>query len=150
MEKQELIKFLDNIFTPIGFKRKGNNWIINGEEISKIINLQKSQYSNSYYINYGYIIKKLPLNGFVNHVDNRLSSKNELEYRRIVDLLDLEFEISPEERFSELEKLIRNKIISQIESTNNEQDILKILKEKEFLYMIPPNVLEHFNLKVED
>ncbi|WP_156173189.1 DUF4304 domain-containing protein [Chryseobacterium gallinarum] len=46
MEKQELIKFLDSIFIHAGFKRKGNNWVINGDEINKIINQQKYQYSN--------------------------------------------------------------------------------------------------------
>jgi hypothetical protein len=61
MEKKDLIKLLDEIFVPLGFKRKGNNWVLNGDELSKLINLQKSNYSNAFYINYGYIIKGLEL-----------------------------------------------------------------------------------------
>jgi len=37
MEKKDLIKLLDEMFIPIGFKRKGNNWVHNGEIITKII-----------------------------------------------------------------------------------------------------------------
>ena len=35
MEKKDLTKLLDEIFIPIGFKRKGNNWVLNGKEINK-------------------------------------------------------------------------------------------------------------------
>ena len=51
MEKKDLIKLLDEIFVPLGFKRKGHNWVLNGDELSKLINLQKSNYSNAFYIN---------------------------------------------------------------------------------------------------
>ncbi|HEX7868775.1 MAG TPA: DUF4304 domain-containing protein [Chryseobacterium sp.] len=149
MEKKDLITFLDSIFSPIGFKRKGNNWVFNGDEINKIINLQKSQHGNFFYINYGYIINNLPLDGFVNHVDSRLSSQNKIEQQRITELLDLELAIIPSERFSELEKFINEKIINEMTNTNEESDILNVLKQKQFLYMIPPNVLKHFNLKID-
>lgn len=146
MEKKDLIKFLDDIFISIGFKRKGNNWVINGKEINKIINLQKSQYSNAYYLNYGYIINSLPLNGFVNHVDNRLGSKDKEIQIRITNLLNLENDIDVISRFSELGKFINETIVIEMESVQSENDILKILKEREFLYTIPPFVLEYFNL----
>ena len=70
MEKNGLIKLLDEIFFPLGFKRKGNNWVFNGDELSKIVNLQKSNYSNAFYINYGYIIKSIELTTRT-HVENR-------------------------------------------------------------------------------
>ena len=146
MEKKDLITFLDDIFISIGFKRKGNNWVISGKEINKIINLQKSQYSNAYYLNYGYIINSLPLNGFVNHVDNRLGSKDKEIQIRITNLLHLENDIDIVNRFSELGKFINEKIVAEMESVESENDILKILKEREFLYTIPPFVLEYFNL----
>lgn len=149
MEKKDLITFLDSIFSPLGFKRKGNNWVINGNEINKIINLQKSQYGNAFYINYGYIIKSLPLDGFVNHVDSRLSSSDKIGQQRITELLNLESAVLPSERLSELENLINEKIVKEMESTNEESDILNVLNQKQFLYMIPPNVLKYFNLKID-
>ena len=57
MEKKELIKFLDEIFKPLEFKRKGNTWKYENEVFVKIVNLQKSKYSNAFYLNYCFIIK---------------------------------------------------------------------------------------------
>lgn len=73
MEKRDLINFLDEVFVPLSFKKKGNSWVMNGNELSKIINLQKSNYGTAFYINYGYIIKGLNLTT-TTHVENRLSS----------------------------------------------------------------------------
>ncbi|MNE40748.1 hypothetical protein D3C80_1347870 [compost metagenome] len=149
MEKKDLVNFLDNQFVPIGFKRKGNNWIKNEQDINKIINLQKSQYSNAFYINYSYNINCLPLNGFVNHISSRLGSLDKLEQERITDLLNLENDIEPIIRFSELEKFIIDKIVYQMISTNSEKDILNVLKQRKYLHTIPPHVLKHFNLTIK-
>lgn len=146
MEKKDLVNFLDGIFIPIGFKRKGNNWVINGKEVNKIINLQKSQYGNVYYLNYDYIINCLPLHGWKTHVNNQLASTDKDVQNRIKELLNLENNIEPRDRFFELEQLINEKIVTEMESVQSENDILKILKEKEFLYAISPFVLEYFNL----
>lgn len=148
MENKDMLFFLDGIFIPIGFKRKGNNWVKNGEEVNKIINLQKSQYGNVYYLNYDYIINSLPLNGWKTHVNHQLASKDKDIQNRIKELLNLENDIEPRTRFSELEQFINEKIVAEMESVQSENDILKILKEREFLYAIPPVVLKHFNLTI--
>jgi hypothetical protein len=41
MEKNDLIELLNQIFIPLGFKTISNNWVLNGTELAKIINLQK-------------------------------------------------------------------------------------------------------------
>lgn len=105
MEKNNLIKLLDEIFVPCGFKRKGNNWVLNGDELSKLINLQKSHYSNAFYINYGFIVKGLELTT-TTHVENGLGSTNKEEQKRIADLLDLETQISTDQRLAELKMFI--------------------------------------------
>ena len=56
MEKSDLIKLLNEVFNNLGFKRKGNNWVVDSSELIKIVNLQKSNYGNLFYINYGFII----------------------------------------------------------------------------------------------
>lgn len=149
MEKKELVKFMDGIFAPLNFKRKGNNWVSNGESVNRIINLQKSQYSNAFYINYGYILNNLPLDKWTYHVDNRLASREKEEQKLITDLLNLENDINTEERFFLLNKIINEKIVKEIQSVSCEDDVLKVLKGKEFLYTIPPSVLKYFNLNIE-
>ncbi|MFZ4262547.1 DUF4304 domain-containing protein [Sphingobacterium sp. HJSM2_6] len=145
MEKKDLIKLLDEIFVPLGFKRKGNNWVLNGGELSKLINLQKSNYSNAFYINYGYIIKGLDLTT-TTHVENRLASTKKEEQKRITDLLDLETEIPTDQRLAELKKLITDKIAVQMQSVNIEADLLKDLKKRSHLNNIPLVVKQYFNL----
>ena len=44
MKKKELASILSEILVAIGFKKKGNYWVVNGAEITKMINLQKSQF----------------------------------------------------------------------------------------------------------
>ncbi|MNE53662.1 hypothetical protein D3C80_1484010 [compost metagenome] len=149
MEKKDLITLLDNIFIPLNFKRKGNNWVLNDKEITKIINLQKSQYGNVYYLHYDYIINSLPLNKRKVHIDNQLGSSDKEEQKYIQALLNLENDIDQTERLFRLDKLIHEKIVSQMKSVQSEEDLLRLLQERTFLYTIPPHVLKHFNLKTE-
>ncbi len=145
MEKKDLVKLLDEIFIPIGFKRKGNNWIFNSDELSKTINLQKSNYGNSFYINYGYIIKNLELTT-TTHVGNRLASTEKEQQKRITDLLDLENSIDREDRLSELKMFVCDNILSEFTSTNTKKDLLNELKKRPHLNNIPLVVKKHFNL----
>jgi len=108
MEKKDLVKLLDEIFIPVGYKRKGNNWVSNGDVLSKILNLQKSNYSNAFYINYGYIIKKLELTTTM-HIFKGLGSIDQKENSRIIDLLNLENNISDNERLLNLKEFIQKK-----------------------------------------
>lgn len=147
MEKQDLIKLLNELFIPLGFKKKGNNWVSNGETVNKIVNLQKSQYGNSFYINYGYILKSLPLKGWTSHVEDRLGSDDKVKNRRIMDLLDLENAIAPSERLPELKERINEQIIKEMQSVTTEKDVLNVLRGRRYLYTIPPFVLKHFNLE---
>lgn len=150
MEKKDLVRFLNTIFLPIGFKRKGNNWVINGTELNKIVNLQKSQYSNSFYLNYGYVINNLPLKGFVNHICNRLADTDKNKQIRITDLLNLDKDMDPPIRSKELAEIINEKIVTEMKVTNTEADLLIILQRMKYRYAVPPFVLEHFKLSVED
>lgn len=118
MEKKDLIDLLNEIFIPVGFKRKGNNWVENGRELSKLVNLQKSNFGNSFYINYGYNIKGLETNMFLLHVYYRLAGVDKEEQKRVKDLLNLENEIGTEQRLLELKLFIINKIVSEIVPIN--------------------------------
>ena len=146
MDKKFLIKIIDDIFVPLGFKRKGNSWwVLNSLELSKLINLQKSNYNNIYYLNYGYIIKGLELNTTM-HIFNRLGSIDKNENKRITDLLNLEGGIGIEERTVDLKKILNAKIALEINNINTEQDLLNYLKSRENLNNIPLVVKKHFNL----
>ena len=141
MDKKDLVQFLNDLFIPLYFRKKGNNWVFDNTELIKVINLQKSNFSNSYYINYGFIIKGLQLTT-TTHVANRLHGNN------ITNLLNLESEIANSERFSELEKIISDKVIKYAESINTTQDLKEHLKNRPHLNDIPIVVCQYFDLKM--
>ncbi|WP_353160838.1 DUF4304 domain-containing protein [Myroides odoratus] len=145
MEKKELASILSEILVPIGFKKKGNYWVVNGAEITKMVNLQKSQFSNSFYINYGYILNAIPLDGMM-HIYNRVASIDKVENLRIDELLNLENNIPDEERASELKKVLLEKLVYKISSVNTEADVLEELKKQPNLNNVPLVVKRHFNL----
>jgi len=146
MEKKELANVLSEVLIPIGFKKKGNYWVVNGNEVTKMVNLQKSQFGNCFYINYGYILHAIPLNGLMMHMYKRLASLNKDENLRINELLDLENNIPNEDRTQELKKLLFEKLVESINSVNTEADILDELKKRPHLNDIPLVVKRHFSL----
>lgn len=149
MEKKELANILNDILIPVGFKKKGNFWVINGEKITKMVNLQKSQYGNSFYINYGYIINAIPLNGMMMHIYKRLSSLNEQEREKITYLLDLEANMPDLQRKKELEEVIQLNIVKEIQTINTEEDLLTELNQRENLNSVPLVVKNYFNIPID-
>lgn len=147
MEKKELIKVISEILNPIGFKRKGNYWVINSDSINKIVNLQKSQFGNYYYINYGYIINSIPLKNMM-HIYNSVTSLDEQEREEINLFLDLESDISDEKRKEGLKKILQNQLINKIQSIETEDDLLLSLKNRPHLNDIPLAVKNYFKLTV--
>lgn len=145
MGKKELSSILSEVLVPIGFKKKGNYWVMNGTEITKMVNLQKSQFSNNFYINYGYIINVIPLDGMM-HIFRGLGSLDKNENARIDELLNLENNISDEERASDLKKILLENLVSKVCSVNTEADILEQLKKQPHLNNVPLVVKRHFNL----
>lgn len=145
MNKNNLISFLDTLLKPYGFKKKGNNWTLDGDEISKLVNLQKSYYGNLYYVNYGFIIKDLELTT-TTHVEMRLGSADKEQQKRITDLLNLEIDIESNQRLDELKKVLITKVIVHLQSINSKIDLLDELKKRPHLNDIPLIVKDYFNL----
>ncbi|MBC8643232.1 DUF4304 domain-containing protein [Flavobacterium lindanitolerans] len=128
-KKTELLNLLNNIFLPLGFKRKGNSWVLNGNEINKIINLQKSQYGNVYYLHYNYVINSLPLNNRKVHIDNQLGSIDKEEQAMIQGLLDLESDIDTADRLIKLFEVINKKIVPELNQYRRKMICYKSLKD---------------------
>jgi hypothetical protein len=147
MEKKELSSVLSEILVPIRFKKKGSYWVINGDIITKMVNLQKSNYSNAFYINYGYILNSIPLGNLKTHVYNRVTSPDVEERNKITFLLDLESNIPDEERTKALKEILKSKLVAKVQTVNTEEDLLVELKKRQHLNDIPLKIKEHFNLE---
>ena len=146
MERKELANILSEILVPIGFKKKGNYWVSNGSVIIKMVNLQKSSWSNAFYINYGYILRSIPLGNLIMHVYNRVTSFEVEERNRIIFLLDLGSGISDDERTSALKEILQSKLIAKFQSVNTEEDLLAELKKRPHLNDITLAVKQYFAL----
>jgi hypothetical protein len=59
MEKKTFKKIINDVLTLNGLSKNKNYYYIDNEDVIFVVGLQKSNFSNSYYINIGIIIKKL-------------------------------------------------------------------------------------------
>ena len=92
METKTFKNQISKIFIKKGFIKKGNYYSCFREGVTIVIGLQKSNFSNSYYINVGYIINLLnPCITNLKEVDGDVRDRFSFdENGKNVDLFDLE------------------------------------------------------------
>jgi hypothetical protein len=146
MDRKALARVVDEVFLSCGFKRKGYYWIDNRGEIIKLVNLQKSNFGNQYYVNFGYVIRALQLDGLKMHIFSRLSSAEAGERRRIQALLDLDSSISDECRESQLIEVLNANVLRVMNRVNSEVDLSIQLRSAPTLDTIPGIVKTHLKL----
>lgn len=94
---------LNRLLSDLGFKRKGNYWYKNQEEVIQIVGLQKSSWGKQYYLNLGVWVKKIEQRVFPKvadcHVQCRADaiSDNADDIRRALDEED-SWKLDPEGR----------------------------------------------------
>lgn len=72
MDNTEFKKIVQEITSKYGFMYCKKNYYCNSDKIIVAINLQKSNFDNSYYINYGFCVKDI-------HNDLRYPKNNEYD-----------------------------------------------------------------------
>lgn len=55
----ELVGLLGQMLKPLGFRKAGNNWRLETAEAIVVVNLQKSAWGNTYYLNLGAFVKSI-------------------------------------------------------------------------------------------
>ncbi len=147
MEKKDIAELLSKLLLPLGYKKKGFSWVKNGDEISKLVKLRRSQFGELYYIDYGFNINSMPVEKGTTHVDGGFGSVNLERNARINDLLYLENNIPDDERLEGLEELLKIELLPRIETINSEQDLLNDLNGRSHLNGILLVVKRHFGLE---
>ena len=123
--KDELIKILDNFFTQLGFKKQNSLWSFDNGILIKKVNLQKSDFGEIFYLNYGYDIKNLN-----SDLDSTMDIYNRAGTINHVD---------------DLQSLI-NEVSNNFNSTNSEEDILSSFEKRPTINDIPLNIKKYFKL----
>ena len=110
MEKSQLIEIFNKVLLSFKFKKcRGLKWNLEGKEITEVIFLQKSMYSEKYYFHYDYIINALHgVDSKTHTMTNALSKKQ--NYDDYCKLLDLENDMSDEERERKLQSVLKDTI----------------------------------------
>ncbi|MDQ6480381.1 DUF4304 domain-containing protein [Dyadobacter sp. LHD-138] len=147
MDIKELIGIIDKDLSPIGFKRKNKNWFFENLELIKNVELQKSNYSNLYYLNYGFIIKEINVDSKSRHVFNQLGGSTTQEKAFVKEFLDLESKNSKDIDF--FEDYLNRNLIYYLNKINTTDDLKKhIINDLPDLDMIPFVVKEYFNIPI--
>jgi hypothetical protein len=153
MNKTDLLLTFGDELKKWRFQKKTGNWYLNEKEIIKVVNLQKSNYGNQYYVNLGVYFKGIDADNNVPkeqqcHIRTRLNSwiiNSQKNYNYLFNLDTLI--ISKEEFEMEMKKCIIDNVIPQLNAIESKEKILEIIyKEPAFLNTIPLKVKSYFNL----
>ena len=109
----------DRFGTENGFEKKSGSWYRRSDEVIAVSNLQKSQYGPQYYFNQGFWLRELndvryPRSNEA-HIVARLEDLVPEVEQRLGELLDLECEMSDEQRIGELVALLGERLLPLIE-----------------------------------
>lgn len=146
MDKKDFIQLAHEVFKPLGYKRKNSNWSSETSELIRVFNLQKSMYSNLYYLNYGFIIKGLELRGRF-HVGSRFYYKDNEKRDHYVDkLLDFENDIPDEKRRKELRQVLED-LEKQISEIRTVDDVRQFIADFNMSFQVPVYVCEYLGIE---
>jgi Domain of unknown function (DUF4304) len=101
------------------FEKKSGSWYRRSDEVISVSNLQKSQYGPQYYFNQGFWLRQLDDERYPKsnraHIVTRLEDLVPEVEQRIGELLDLDHEMSDEQRIDELVTLLNAHLLPLIE-----------------------------------
>ncbi len=145
MDLKTFKKIVGDCLTTKGLSKKGSYYYLLLKEVIIVIGFQKSNFSNGYYVNIGYIISTLNPNIILprdTDGDIRARFTIELDEKR-VDFFDLD-RITNETLFSSIEE----NVIRYINGINTIED-LKILLEKNPVMLYQTKLIAKQFLKIE-
>jgi hypothetical protein len=120
---------------PAGFHRKGASWYLRGKEIVAVLNLQKSQYGDRYFLNIGFLLMDLDDNPFPReeqcHVRTRAAQLWSEDRPGIEDMLDMEYPFSAEpERISSIRLFVQERLIPLLREGSQAEGLSQIVKTR--------------------
>ncbi|QDT91095.1 hypothetical protein Pan161_27500 [Gimesia algae] len=126
---------------PHGFQRKGANWYLFSETMITVLNLQKSQYGATYFLNLGFWLQQIEHNDFPReyqcHVRTRASSlwpegshRPEAGAPRIADLLNIdEYSCDDGKRLEQISQFVAEKLVPVLKAGVTLEGLNQLLAE---------------------
>jgi Domain of unknown function (DUF4304) len=132
METKEFRSLVGKALKSRGFSKLGVFWYLQSEEATVTFYLQKSSYSRLFYLNISVFFVNVEGHDFTlnkqlyNHVSSLIYSRPPLEQRK---WLDLENELSDEERVLEMEQVLDGYIMPKTHKMLSRAGVLELYKE---------------------
>jgi hypothetical protein len=152
VDAKDLEKLLTSLLRPVAFRREGRNWRLDLSDVIQVVNLQRSRWSDSFYLNIGIFVRAVQNEpGRVRseakpnivecHFRIRLEdlftgppvppTKISAEQIRLHELLNLEDRrIGPATREAELRSMIEQRMLPFLELCRTEAGILSSIQRK--------------------
>lgn len=117
-----------------GFKKKSDSWYWRNDEVVLLVNLQKSQYGDQYYVNCGVALKSLGAVEFPKehhcHIRFRLTAVVSDEERKGIEpVFDLENDsLSDHQRKDKISRLIRDIALPILNGCSSRDGITEALR----------------------
>jgi len=114
MPADVLIAALNEALVPVGFKKKASSWFRRSDEVTEVVNLQRSRYGPQHYLNFGLWLCTLGAEPFPKparcHVYTRVESlvASQAQLKHLLDLDRSEFDA---ERLGRLVLLLRDEFL---------------------------------------
>lgn len=142
MIKEQLITLINNIISKEGYKRKGTKWYKNVEGVTAILYLQKSAYSDQFYINlYSRFEELYQRYKFDGHVSLRYGEKF---MKDIDEYFNLANQIPDKARAEEIKIIIKHllPLLKQFETIGGIKDALRTYDKRMILIGDAETLLE--------
>ncbi len=132
---------------PLGAKRKGRStFVLETPDLLKSIDIQKSDFSQLCYLNYGFTLKRVPTGGLKSHLMKRATSKDPLIKEQIDRWLDLDSDFPDHERLQGIEWIIDEIVLPEIQTINTESDLKNFILTLPTMNLVPIRLREHYGL----
>jgi len=118
---------LSDVLTQSGFRQRGDAWYRDVPVGMLVVELQKSEWGEQYYVNLGVYVRKLGQarrpKPFQCHLNTRAEVIDLSQQERWKELLDLETEVAPGRRQQDLKTLITSEMIPFLDSLSTEDGL---------------------------
>jgi len=132
-EQNVIQQTFDAFATSAGMLKHSGTWYRSTDNVIQAVNLQKSQYGPSYYINIGWWLRSLGDVKFPKddewHIGIRLESLLALRAEEVNSLLDLDSEISDAERSQRLRDLLEADLRPAVDRTTSVDGLRALRRE---------------------
>ncbi|MDV6330446.1 DUF4304 domain-containing protein [Asticcacaulis sp. 201] len=130
MDKKALEKMTDKYLSPYGMQKKSTSWYKETNDVLQIVNLQKSEFSNKFYLNIGLLPFGIAVYGMPRPKEHkfpiriRMSALYPGTAALLENVLDLEYGVlSDSDREAKFSEIITRQLLPFLTEVSSKSDI---------------------------